>query len=150
MLGHRILFLVWRFTERYQSSNLSCGDLSWNYFVSVIVCMFGLAVRLSRPYLRARGKTTTCNSRSYATPAGALVVSHAHEESTLVKHFPKEKIREAKALIQQDSVKWTPGRLAEHFGVPKSVIRATVPLPTKKLWKVCWIQLSKIIDLGKR
>jgi len=44
--------------------------------------------------------------------------------------------KEALELQKKDPVSWTPTKLAEHFKVPTAAILASVPLPTRREWKV--------------
>jgi hypothetical protein len=49
------------------------------------------------------------------------------EAQTYVKEFPKQKIREAKKLQQENPKLWNTTALAKKFSVPLSVINAAVP-----------------------
>jgi len=69
-------------------------------------------------------------SRKFSTVSETI--TRPPQKRVQVKEFPKDKIKEAKKLIQENPLTWTPGRLASHFNVPLSVIKATVPQGTKR------------------
>jgi len=59
-------------------------------------------------------------------------ITRPPQKRVAVKEFPKDKIKEAQKLIQENPLNWTSGRLASHFNVPVSVINATVPRATRR------------------
>lgn len=90
-------------------------------------------------------KFRNLSCRSYATAdQSSIVLKHElPSEQRNRKYFlAKSKIDEAKALIKENPVEWTPTKLAKKFDVSVPIIQAHVSLPSKSLIRVCFSSIS--------
>jgi len=72
--------------------------------------------------------------RSYSS-IGPVVLTHELPQDQINRKYylPKSQIVQAKSLIKENPIEWTPTKLAQRFDVPIPVIQAHVHLPTRRM-----------------